>query len=412
MTKFLKPLIFTSLTLTSVLVLAGCGSSGGSSSGSFNLDTIQAKLLTVAPKCILEKVNIPKEGTVNGFVAEKLVVENLIDHLTDYGDFLENPENLLATYKDSGYYNSRDENVFSWKLNSVSEIYICNTNGVPLAGLNDWDKNIEEGFDPEKEKCTSFYEPYSKSDAVRAKNCIEKLNSIERNGEWVVLTTTNGVTPEKLISTFMTSHNKTWPASKKEFSATATRPVAYTENFTVNFATAGFYWSEKKNSVRNELWLSIVKTLNATTWNELDVEGAGYPGDYLNSWFRPSGDPSSVSIRETELQKVINPEAKIVECSSNLKVNVNTASSSDCGKLKVEVFQSDLNTGGCTFLANWNDSSGSSRVGIFRYCDAFTSGSIVEDSYYTIRVRVDGPESYTTTTGTQSRVLGFTVLGN
>ena len=94
-----------------------------------------------------------------------------------------------------------------------------------------------------------------------------------------------------------------------------------------------------------------------------------------------------------------------------MKVNINTASSSDCGKLKVEVFQSDLNTGGCSFLANWNDFSGSSRVGIFRYCDAFTAGSIAEDKNYTLRVRVDGPETYTTTTGVQSRVLGFTVIG-
>ena len=108
----------------------------------------------------------------------------------------------------------------------------------------------------------------------------------------------------------------------------------------------------------------------------------------------------------------INEKIEVIECNEILKINVNSASQSDCGKLKVEIFQSDLNTGGCTFLAQWNDDSGSSRIGIFRYCDAFASGSFEEDSYYTIRVRVDGPESYTTTSGVQSRVLGFTVLGN
>ena len=240
---------------------------------------------------------------------------------------------------------------------------------------------------------------------------MDEIKSIDRNGEWIVLVTTNGTTPKNLISTFMSEHNKIWQASDDGFSTSGSRPAAFTDSFVLNLADAGYYWSEGQNSKRNELWISLIKALNATTWNELDVEGAGYPGDYSASWSRPSGNRSSVWIEETTLQKVINPETKIVECSSNLKVNINTASSSDCGKLKVEVFQSDLNTGGCSFLANWNDFSGSSRVGIFRYCDAFTAGSIAEDKNYTLRVRVDGPETYTTTTGVQSRVLGFTVIG-
>lgn len=415
MAKFGKSTIFPSLTLVSVLALAGCGSSGGASSESFDLETIQAKLSTVAPKCNLEKVNLPKEGKVNGFVAEKLIVDNLIHHLTDYGDLFENPENLLVTYKDSGWNNSREENVFSWDLNSVNEIYICNTNGVPIAELNQWMENIAKQYAPVNEKgedrCGSFYEPYSARDAARAKKCLDEIKSIDRNGEWVVLVTTNGTTPKNLISTFMSEHNKIWQASDDGFSTSGSRPAAFTDSFVLNLADAGYYWSEGQNSKRNELWISLIKALNATTWNELDVEGAGYPGDYSASWSRPSGNRSSVWIEETTLQKVINPETKIVECSSNLKVNINTASSSDCGKLKVEVFQSDLNTGGCSFLANWNDFSGSSRVGIFRYCDAFTAGSIAEDKNYTLRVRVDGPETYTTTTGVQSRVLGFTVIG-
>jgi hypothetical protein len=141
--------------------------------------------------------------------------------------------------------------------------------------------------------------------------------------------------------------------------------------------------------------------LGATTWDKLDKDAAGFVANYSN-----------FTSTEKDLAKVIAREPEVIECNTPLKIDENAATSLDCGRIDVEIFQSDLNTGGCTFLAYWTDKSGGRRIGIFRYCGAFTAGSVHENSNYKMRVRVTGPESYKTAAGVQSRVLGFTVIGN
>lgn len=356
----------------------------------------------VAPNCTLEKVELAKEGTVNGDSVESAIVDGMIGYLTDFRGVLPNEDKTLATFTDSGWENSKSEIVFTWELNSVKDIYACNTNGLPVSSFkSDVDANSAENLKYTGEnydKCR-FYKPYSAENAKEAKECLATLKSLKRNGEWVVITTTDGISPTNLLTKFMSGLKKVYD----EHDQSARHPMAVTDDYILNFSVSYSLLNDAANVERNRLWTSIVAALGATTWEKLDTDAAGFVADFASE-FSTEQDLARVIKREPEV-------AEVVECKSALKINENTATNSDCGKIKLEVFQSDLNTGECTFLAYWNDKSGSSRIGIFRYCGAFSAGSIEEDSYYTLRVRVTGPESYTTATGSNSRVLGFTVLG-
>lgn len=101
---------------------------------------------------------------------------------------------------------------------------------------------------------------------------------------------------------------------------------------------------------------------------------------------------------------------KIGNCTGALKITENSASYGDCGFIRVEVFQSDLDTSSCSFLGYWTDKNGSSRIGLFEYCGAFQAAGFQEDRSYTLYVKNNGSTSYTTRLGTDKRVLSFTVL--
>lgn len=398
--------------------LTGCSSSGLSimNSGSFNLEEVQAEFSSVFPDCNLEKLSLAKDGEARGLWAtEKVVLEHIV---SDMG-FLSNTDNKLPVVKDSGWNNSPDENTYTWKLNSIAEIYVCNTNGIPLSELSSWTEKVYEQKNVFWETCSRFYKKstdvrYESKDVTRAKNCVKELESFERNGEWVILTVAEGMDSKELIQSFMSAHNEQWDASDDSFSVLGSTPKAFTSSYIVQFSTSdNVLLTQDGIKDLNSSWLSLVSGLKASTWDVLDSDKSGFPGDYSDKWIRPDGALVYESHLSNALilDEVINPKVEVKECTNALKITDSTATSSDCGKIKVEVFQSDLNTGECTFLAYWNDKNGNSRTGIFRYCGAFTPGSIEDDSNYTLRVRVVGPESYTTATGSENRVLSFTVLG-
>lgn len=395
-----------SLFLSSILLISGCSSGNAAGSGSFNIESLQEQVMEVAPNCFFEKINIAKEGEIKGDifgVVENVVLENFLYTVTDFGGLLENEDKLLATSQSSGWSKSPNENIFTWNLNSIKDIYVCNTNGLQIDELLDWDQNNREQdlkFSGDDFRKCEFYEPYDKDDATRAQNCLEILRSLSRNGEWIVVTTFEETTPKDIITQFMKSHSEQFIEQR---SAKSRSPMAYTDQFTLSLAKSGFYQDSDSIKKKNTFWMSLIQALKATPWSNLDASGAGFVDEYTDQELD----------YEVVLQEVISFESKVNEnvCSNVLKISENTATSSDCGKLNVEVFQSDLNTGECQFLAYWQDNAGSNRTGIFNYCNAFTPGSIREDNNYTLRVRVVGPETYRTAAGAQNTVLSFTVLG-
>ena len=120
---------------------------------------------------------------------------------------------------------------------------------------------------------------------------------------------------------------------------------------------------------------------------------------------------STVSIPEKSLSPEPSSRERIEGCEQGLQISELTAGSGACGRLRVVVFQSDLDTGSCRFLANWNEAGGSEKIGIFEYCDTFLQGSIKEDSTYNIFVKVVGPTTYKTRLGETRTVLQFKVIG-
>lgn len=396
MNQISKKFSITALALISSLLVTSCGSGG--SSLSFDLDATQTAISSISPKCKLEKVQISPQGKTQGLSKEIRIVSDYIDHFTDYSGVLANKEEILATYENSGWNTSQDEIVFTWKLNSVKDIYVCNTNGIPLAEYDNIRDSEEKDYiryrGANYNNC-DFYKPFSAADSNKAKKCLETLTSLQDNGEWIVITTMNDKAPTEVLKTFMSGLVDVYDSEASR------EPIAVTDSFAVNLASDLRGVSDARIESRNTLWKSVVKALGATTWEKLDESGSNFLSDYSGTY-----------LPEAFLKTVIAREPEVIECNTSLRINENSASSADCGKIKIEVFQSDLNTGECTFLGYWNDANGSSRIGIFRYCDTYKAGSIQEDSYYTLRVRVVGPESYTNRGGTTSRVLAFTVLGN
>jgi hypothetical protein len=98
---------------------------------------------------------------------------------------------------------------------------------------------------------------------------------------------------------------------------------------------------------------------------------------------------------------------RIQGCTTRLLIS--EFDTSGCGLLTVEVFQYDLNTGGCNFLGYWSDFSGTRRVGLFEFCKNL-SGAVVEGRRYNFYVRNSGPTSYKNAFGATQSALSFTVL--
>jgi hypothetical protein len=398
MNKMVMRFSVTACVLVSSFLITSCGSGGASSASSFDLNATQTAISNLFPKCKLEKVQISPEGKTQGPSKEIRILGDYIDHFTDFSGVLPNDKNILATYTNSGWTNSKDEIVFTWKLNSVKDIYVCNTNGIPLADYGktrDAEDKDYIRYSGENYNDCQFYKPFSAADSTKAKKCLVALNSLQDNGEWIVITTMNDKSPTEVLKTFMTGLADVYDSESSR------SPVAVTDAFAINLAYDTRAISDARFESRNSIWKSVVNSLEATTWDKLDESGSNFQNDYSGTY-----------LPEAFLKTVIAREPEVVECNTSLRIHENSASSTDCGKIRVEVFQSDLNTGECTFLGYWNDANGSSRIGIFKYCGAFQAGSIQEDSNYTLRVKVDGPESYTTKAGTTSRVLAFTVLGN
>jgi hypothetical protein len=76
----------------------------------------------------------------------------------------------------------------------------------------------------------------------------------------------------------------------------------------------------------------------------------------------------------------------------------------------VDVFQADLNTGGCVFLGNWTQANGDTAVGLFRYCDVYREGAFSEGKSYSISARVVGETTYEAQIGGERTVLEFELV--
>lgn len=104
----------------------------------------------------------------------------------------------------------------------------------------------------------------------------------------------------------------------------------------------------------------------------------------------------------------IVPEGPL--CPEPLSTSELQAKPGECGTFNVEVFQADLDTGACTFLANWPQSNGDTAVGIFHFCDVYGEGTFAEGKTYTISAKVLGTTSYVARIGGERTVVEFDLV--
>lgn len=190
-------------------------------------------------------------------------------------------------------------------------------------------------------------------------------------------------------------------------------PLLFADKFVI-FASGPF--DESNQATVDELnlgWNQIAitsKAKNPADFADKHPDLTDYPTSFDRSVWPKFQTKASEGSR-IDLENAYAKLSKYLTCNNKLVASELDFNIGACGKLKVEVFQSDLNTGECNFLAHWTDSNGQSRIGVFEYCDAFSSGSVVESRNYTIKVRISGTTSYTTKLGYQNEVLSFVVIG-
>jgi hypothetical protein len=149
-------------------------------------------------------------------------------------------------------------------------------------------------------------------------------------------------------------------------------------------------------------WKELVKLLDLDLiYNYVSGHPKKFQQDSEDDFFT-SGEYGRLSIN-LGYSRSLNALA----CGEKLIISELSYSVGACGKLEFEVFQSDLNTGDCTFLGYWKDNNGNQRIGVVNYCNKYASGSFSEGRSYPLKVKIDGSTSYITKLGYKNNVLSF-----
>lgn len=402
------------------LLVSGCGSNQ-SSSPSDEIALLQGAVKKALPLCDLQPINIPREGKevveltpipgedrsepttkvsnnsqIIGDLLERFYdVTNSGQEVPDSTDGLLTVNRISET-DENGYFTLQGH---AWNFGQMGQVYACNSEGVSVEEYVDWYEKTFDSYEsvygeyPE-ELCKFYDKKPPLTDKVKAEinACIKQVESFYDLGFWVVALDTGEFDGESVAKQFI----------KNELNyLSGHTPVGILQNtvFRFDFGLLG-----QPDAIElNKVWKSILNNAQARDWTSLDLSDI----PKVNS--SPSNVvPATLGSWRQYWDDLVNPPAEV--CGERLKVDELTAEFGDCGKLKVEVFQSDLNTGTCSFLAEWTTSNGSTKYGLFDYCTSYQEGSFKEDYSYDVKVRVQGPTTYTTKSGTQNTVIRFEVI--
>lgn len=406
-------LIFVSLSLTA------CGSNQTSSPSS-EIALLNRAIKDALPSCDLQPINIPREGKefveltpIPGESRSELKTKEpnnllIIDYLltrfydvTNSGNEIPKSTDGLLTVNsfsetdENGYFTLRGK---AWNFGKMGQVYACNSKGVSTEDYAKWIQDMQDAYESvygdDGKKCNFQYAkpPLSEKTKNEINNCIEQVESFYDLGFWIIALDTGDINSELVAKQFI----------RNELNyLSGHTPVGLSNNtvFRFEFGSLG-----KPDAMDlNKAWTSILNGVQAKDWTSIDTSDMpkinSSPSNILPATFPSWGQ---------YWNDLINPPAEV--CGERLKIDELTAEFGDCGKLRVEVFQSDLNTGQCLFLAEWTTSSGSTKYGLFDYCTSFQEASFKEDYSYDVKVRVQGPTTYTTKSGTQNTVLRFEVI--
>lgn len=381
--RFFPQLLVVALLTTS---LASCGSVLSKNSQG-DISTIQAAISQVVPDCQLEMFEIP-----NGYMSfddPMKRVTNFTNRLVD-GDFVnakDNEGNEITSKPPVGrnFINLTQDKFFA-----------CNSNGTVLNEVSDyedvWGRDLPDGF-----FCWSPNERRAKDNLRRLKICEERLDENSKLGFWIGLR--QGSSREEIEKVVL-------PIAETNFKyGYGDYPVAFYKNFAITLF-ANF----------DDVNLATIQNIDAS-WKELvkllDLDLiSNYVSGHPKKFQQDSRDDFGTSSNYGRLSINLGYSRSLnaLACGAALSISEISYSVGECGKLEFEVFQSDLNTGDCTFLGYWRDNDGNERIGVVNYCNKYAPGSFSEGKSYPVKVKIDGSTSYITKLGYKNNVLSFSAV--
>lgn len=379
--KILLPLLVVALMITS---LTGCGSILSTNSQG-DISKIQAAIDQVLPDCKLEEFKVP-DGLLSIENAEFTRVGRLTNRLVQfdyvYAKLANGQTDMNKPLVGTSYVNPTQDN-----------FYACNSKGTPLGEANEyqdfWGEDLPDGF-----FCWVPGKKNAKDNLRRLKICEERLDENSKLGFWIGIR--QGTSSEEIQKFVL-------PIAKENYKyGYGDYPVAFYKNLAItlfaNFDEVNLATIQNIDAA----WKKLVKSL------DLDLI-SNYESGYPEKFQQDSEDDFGTSSNEGRLSINLGYSRSLndLACSETLSISEISYSVGACGKLEFEVFQSDLNTGDCTFLGYWRDNSGNQKIGVVNYCNKYASGSFSEGMSYPLKVKIDGSTSYITKLGYKNNVLSF-----
>lgn len=389
-------------TLAILILVTNCSSAEGTGSpnSAINESEILAAITAELPNCKFEELVVQSNEFLKYGVDDDEIAKSWMTFLINDIEFVPQTDaagNKLTDKPSAGvkFVGAGDSEKYS----------VCNTKGRALETVSD-----KQGFGGEvglEEATGSTFcwipgrAPTSDEKKIFAK-CEARLESNSRAGFWVgVHSFSSREQAEQVVVPLLERQVK--------YGGYSAYPMLFVGN-SVIFANGVFDDVNQATVDEFDLaWGRIAEVLGATQASELveDYPASFDRGNWVDFLQHHGGEGS-----RSDLNQAYEKLARYLTCNGNLRITELSFAVGECGKLSVEVFQSDLATGECNFLGYWSDSNGNEKIGVFEYCNTFTEGSIAEGSTYSLKARVSGTTSYQTKLGYQNQVLSFAVIGD
>lgn len=282
---------------------------------------------------------------------------------------------------------------------------ICNTQGRTLADLGvassvygkPWPGSKDEDY------CLTKNDIPTKSEKKILAECAVYVDKQTKLGAWI------GIRKFKNYSELRESIDPISEISLKW--RLSPYPMIFVNNIAV-FAKGPFDdMSQDSINKLDKVWNIVAKATDGVTPADLG-KTEKWLADYPNSFDRARWASNSQYDQGArgDIADSLYRESRAKLCTNKLVASETDFNVGACGKLSVEVFQSDLATGVCNFLGYWTDSNGNRKTGYFEYCSTYKAGSIIESRTYNLKLSIIGTQNYTTKLGYETEVLSFTVI--
>jgi hypothetical protein len=367
------------------LLVNGCGGSFNNGSEG-DLEEIQKVIKNILPECRLNELNVPDKevylGTQEAERLRALVSPLLFETEPIYVKKPNGEDDIWKPEIGERYFNESGDKLW------VSL-------GTPLDAISDW-KDVYGKPLPEKFNCWIPNPDLAQKNLESLKVCEQRLDEVTKLGFWIEIR--QGKSDQNIQKSIIPLAEVQYEHRYGDY------PLAFYKNLAITFR-ANFDDNNLAGIQNIDLvWKKLTTILN------LDLISnyvSNYPETFQQDQDAQQGIAGPSSDGRLEINLGYSKSLSYLSCKSKLVISELNYSVGACGTLMFEIFQADLNTGSCTFLGYWKDSSGNRKIGIVNFCSVYKSGSFIEGQTYEIKVKIDGSTSYPTKLGYENNVLSF-----